>query len=97
VGTSTLNIGRGSVSNYKNVGFMRGAGGTGRQIREDKRGHISSALPSILNRLGIDHATWMSACTQLEKGNMVGCEASIQQAMPTLKRKRMSGFRLPDS
>ena len=70
---------------------------TGRQIRESKRGHISTALPSILNRLGIDQATWLNACTQLEKGNMVGCEASIQQAMPTLKRKRMSGFRLPDS
>ena len=70
---------------------------TGRQIREDKRGHISSALPSILNRLGIDHATWMSVCTQLEKGNMVGCEATIKHAMPKLNRKRISGFRLPDS
>nr|WP_235187360.1 Mobile element protein [Vibrio nigripulchritudo] len=46
---------------------------TGRQIREDKRASINSPLPSILNRLGIDQTTWMNACTQLEKGTVVGC------------------------
>ncbi|MDP2571924.1 transposase [Vibrio penaeicida] len=70
---------------------------TGRQIREDKRGSIHSSLPSILNRLGIDQTTWMNACTQLEKGTVVGCEATIKHVMPKLNRKRISGFRLPDS
>ncbi|GLQ73899.1 transposase [Vibrio penaeicida] len=70
---------------------------TGRQIRDDKRGNIANTLPPILNRLGISQETWLNACTQLERGNVIGKEHSIKHALPVLKRKRVSGFRLPDS
>ncbi|CCN80987.1 hypothetical protein VIBNISFn27_200002 [Vibrio nigripulchritudo SFn27] len=39
----------------------------------------------------------MNACTQLEKGTVVGCETTIKHAMPKLNRERISGFQLPDS
>ncbi|CCO47446.1 hypothetical protein VIBNISOn1_30140 [Vibrio nigripulchritudo SOn1] len=39
----------------------------------------------------------MNACTQLEKGTVVDCETTITHVMPTLNRKRVSVFRLPDS
>ncbi|EGU61392.1 hypothetical protein VINI7043_14345 [Vibrio nigripulchritudo ATCC 27043] len=70
---------------------------TGRHIRDDKRGYIAHALPPILNRLSISKETWLHACTELEGGNVIGKEASIKRALPTFKRKRISGFRLPDS
>lgn len=40
---------------------------TGRIIREDKRGYISSTLPPILNRLGINGTDWINNSTQFEK------------------------------
>ncbi|MGF1863895.1 transposase [Enterovibrio norvegicus] len=70
---------------------------TGRQIRDDKRGYISSTLPPILSRLGFDKADWLNACTQVERGRLVGSSQAIKTALPYLNRKRLSGFRLPDS
>ncbi|CZF86985.1 hypothetical protein GMA8713_05026 [Grimontia marina] len=69
---------------------------TGRQIRDDKRGHIDATLPLILSRLGFESAEWMSACTQIEQGRLVGSSLAIKAALPHLNRKRSSGFRLPD-
>lgn len=40
---------------------------TGRILRDDKRGAIASHLPPILNRLGIDHKTWISNATAFEQ------------------------------
>ncbi|CCO47441.1 conserved hypothetical protein [Vibrio nigripulchritudo SOn1] len=62
-----------------------------RQIEKNR--HTSS----ILNRLDIDQVTWMNACTQLEKGTVVGSETTIKHVMSKLNRKRIYGFRLPDS
>ena len=39
---------------------------TGRTIRSDKRGHIDSALPPILNRLQITAGQWRINTTQFE-------------------------------
>ncbi|MEI8611068.1 hypothetical protein P4S70_20110 [Enterovibrio sp. Hal110] len=69
---------------------------TGRQIRDDKRGHIANTIPPILSRLGFEPADWMNACTKVEQGRLVGSHHAIKAALPLLNRKRVSGFRLPD-
>ncbi|WP_407333271.1 transposase [Enterovibrio sp. 27052020O] len=69
---------------------------TGRQMRDNKRGHINSALPPILSRLGFDPADWLEACIQIERGRLVGSDVAIKAALPQLNRKRISGLRLPD-
>ncbi|ENM5766625.1 Mobile element protein, partial [Vibrio mimicus] len=40
---------------------------------------------------------WLSACTQVERGRLVGSGRAIKAALPHLNRKRASGLRLPDS
>lgn len=39
---------------------------TGRQVRENKRGVIHSQLPSIIDRIGIDHDRWLNVATHFE-------------------------------
>ncbi|SKA70102.1 hypothetical protein SAMN02745132_04536 [Enterovibrio nigricans DSM 22720] len=70
---------------------------TGRQCREDKRGHIDSREPAILNRLGFDSVEWLNAYAHVEKGTLIGTKSSIIEALPLLGRKRLCGFRLPAS
>jgi hypothetical protein len=55
---------------------------TGRQIREDKRGAISEALPPMLQRLGIEPSSWYSLTEGFEKhfNTFVGKPDGIQQA-----------------
>jgi hypothetical protein len=43
---------------------------TGRQIRDDKRGHIDAPLPPIIRRLSIDHDAWCLAMRP--RGNVFG-------------------------
>jgi putative transposase len=43
---------------------------TGRAIRNDKRGHIDAALPSIVARLNIDPDAWEAAMQP--RGNVFG-------------------------
>lgn len=69
---------------------------TGREIRDDKRGHIHRALPPILSRLGFEAEDWLSACTRVEQGQLVGSHRAIKAALPHLNRKRFSGLTLPD-
>ncbi|PMN74015.1 transposase [Enterovibrio norvegicus] len=69
---------------------------TGRQVRDDKHGHIDNALPPLLERLGFDAKSWLETCTRIEQGGIVGTETSIKAALPHLQRKRFSGFRLPN-
>lgn len=66
---------------------------TGRQIRDDKRDHIQKTLPSILARLGLTPDDWLSACTQVERGQLVGSGLAIKAALPHLNRKRTVGLR----
>ncbi|MDD1796343.1 transposase, partial [Enterovibrio sp. ZSDZ42] len=70
---------------------------TGRQCREDKRGHIDCRIPDILERLGFESAEWFDTYAQVERGTMVGAEPSIKAALPLLGRKRLCGFRIPAS
>ncbi|MEI8608337.1 transposase [Enterovibrio sp. Hal110] len=68
---------------------------TGRQSRDDKRGHIDGKEPEILKRLGFDSAQWLATYKHAEKGSMIGTESSIKVALPLLGRKRLCGFRIP--
>ncbi|WP_407333872.1 transposase [Enterovibrio sp. 27052020O] len=70
---------------------------TGRQCREDKRGHIDHHEPEILNRLGFDSDEWLSTYAQVERGTLIGSESSIKTALPLLGRKRLCGFRIATS
>ncbi len=70
---------------------------TGRQLRDDKRGHIENALPPLLSCLGFDTQSWIRTCTRIEGGSIVGAESAVKAALPHLNRQRMSGIRLPDS
>ncbi|MDD1784463.1 transposase, partial [Enterovibrio sp. ZSDZ35] len=69
---------------------------TGRQIRDNKRGHIENTLPSLLTRLGLEPDCWINTCTRIECGNIVGSESAVKAALPHLNRQRVSGIRLPD-
>ena len=40
---------------------------TARIIRDDKPGFMNNTLPPILERLGLNQTTWLSACTQFER------------------------------
>jgi hypothetical protein len=55
---------------------------TGRQIREDKRGAISEALPPMLHRLGIDPDSWFSLTEGFEEhfSALAGRAEDIQRA-----------------
>ena len=67
---------------------------TGRQIRDDKRGHIHHTLPSILSRLGIEDDHWLSLTKGFETcfKDLVGDPESLSQALPVLNRHRRSGL-----
>ena len=54
---------------------------TGRIIRDDKRGAISSNLPPILERLSLDEEQWKILTTEFEQHfkNWVGSEHIVRQ------------------
>jgi len=56
---------------------------TGRQLRDDKRGHINDALPVILNRLDLDQHNWMYLSTQFESRfrSIVSTAHTVWQAL----------------
>lgn len=54
---------------------------TGRIVRDDKRGKISSSLPPILERLTLDQESWKILTTEFERqfGQWVGSEHIVRQ------------------
>ena len=68
---------------------------TGRIIRDDKRGSISSSLPPILERLTLNEAHWKILTTEFEIHfqNSVGsehivrrvCEDKVYQKIPSTR------------
>ncbi|AUI86172.1 transposase [Vibrio azureus] len=67
---------------------------TARQIRSGKQGYQDARLPSILQRLGLDHSHWLTACHHIEKGFFVGTDVSIKASLPFFNRQKVTGFRL---
>jgi hypothetical protein len=68
---------------------------TGRQIRADKRGAISTALPPILERLQIEPAQWLLLTTRFESRfrTLVGAAYHVRTACETLRRRWAQGVR----
>ncbi len=68
---------------------------TARQYREGKLA-MSDSIPPILQRLNINHATWLSASTQLERARAtaVGCQCHVQMAKQSLHKSRLHFVRL---
>ncbi|MEM6986816.1 MAG: hypothetical protein AAF499_09775, partial [Pseudomonadota bacterium] len=63
---------------------------TGRVVRTGKRGVIGSALPPLLDRLGLSTTTWLTISTEFETSfqNWVGSEAAIQRATLNVGKTR---------
>lgn len=66
---------------------------TGRQIREDKRGAIDGALPSILTRLDIDEEHWLYMTQHFESSfkTLVGAVHSLRRVCEEMGYQRMPG------
>ncbi len=67
---------------------------TGRVLREDKRGHISSGAQNILKRLNIDEDRWLQMACKFEDcfSSFVGGEHSIRMICDQLNFQRPSGL-----
>ena len=63
----------------------------GRQIREDKQGHIEKTEPKILQRLTLSHKEYYCVCTALESKPRlwIGTSDKIVNAKTKLERQRM--------
>ncbi|QUJ70515.1 transposase (plasmid) [Photobacterium sp. GJ3] len=68
---------------------------TGRQVKSRSHHCIDATQPSILKRLGLDSAVWLSICTTIEKGTLIGTASVIQAALPHFNRQRCSGLQIP--
>jgi hypothetical protein len=68
---------------------------TGRIIRADKVGAISSAQSPILSRLGLSEEQWLTLTTEFEQHfcYAVGAEQMMQAFKTHTHRKRIGGMR----
>ena len=68
---------------------------TGRAIRADKRGHIPSGHPAILDRLGIDGEQFIRYSERLLKefGTAVGAPAAMVGLCAKRQTKYLHGIR----
>jgi len=66
---------------------------TGRQVRANKRGSISSAIPPLLERMGMEPDKWMMASCHFEARFkcLVGARQSLSKACDTLNFLRVVG------
>jgi len=68
---------------------------SGPQIRNKKKGSITSSLPPILNRLGIESDNWLFLCEYFELlfKNIVGSVLSVQRVCVQLQQRWIQGQR----
>ena len=67
---------------------------TGKIIRDDKRGAISSTLPPILERLDIEQEKWLTLTTQFESRfkALIGHETALRHGASALGYQRTPGL-----
>jgi REP element-mobilizing transposase RayT len=80
---------KGGTIPYRFEDYLALVDWTGRQIREDKRGHVDAHLPPIIQRLNIDHEAWCLAMRP--RGNVFG------RAMGKLNHLRLHASTLGQS
>jgi REP element-mobilizing transposase RayT len=68
---------------------------SGRMIREDKRGYISSSTPPLLQRLDIDARHWLYLTRSFESPfkNLVGTAYNVRKACRELGKNWVQGIR----
>lgn len=68
---------------------------TARQVREGKA-QMSSSLPSILQRLGINQIKWLNVCTYMEKrrATAIGARVLAVKTKAVLNKQRLHVYRL---
>jgi hypothetical protein len=68
---------------------------SGRQIHNKKKGAISSTLPPILNRLGIESDNWLFLREHFEQSfkNVLSSALSIQRVCVQLQQRWVQGQR----
>ncbi len=68
----------------------------GRQVREDKRGHIDERQPDILERLSFPQQECLKLCTELEtKPRLwIGSTKHLTNAKNKLNRQRIVGIHI---
>jgi hypothetical protein len=92
VGNHRQEMPKGIIFNL--IDYLQLVDWTGRQIRDDKVGSISTEAMPILQRLSISPEHWVYLCTHFEskfKG-LVGSVHSLQQACQQFNRKRRPNF-----
>jgi hypothetical protein len=91
VGNPRLNMPDGLP--FRLVDYLELVDWTGRQIREDKRGHIDSDLPCILLRLGIDEEHWLYMTQNFESSfkTLVGAVHLLRKVCEEMGYQRMPG------
>lgn len=79
---------------YNLIEYIQLVEWTGRQIRTDKRGYISSEIPPIFERLKINTSAWLNNCQGLEKTyyRVIGSAARLQEFCEKLKQQRVLGI-----
>jgi REP element-mobilizing transposase RayT len=79
---------------YNLIEYIQLVEWTGRQIKAGKRGHISSDIPPIFERLKINTAAWLHNCEGLEKTyyRVIGSAARLQEFCEKLKQQRVLGI-----
>ena len=67
---------------------------TGRVLRKDKRGTISSVAERILNRLDVDEDQWLEMTSNFEEcfSSFVGGESSLRMACENVSYQRPPGL-----
>lgn len=67
---------------------------TGRQIRADKRGYMTSVIPPIFASLNINSAAWLHNCEKLEHTyfRVIGSAARLQEFCDKLNQRWVRGI-----
>jgi len=79
---------------YNLIEYIQLVEWTGRQLKAGKRGHISSEIPPIFERLKINTAAWFNNCKGLETiyYRVIGSAAGLQEFCEKLKQQRVLGI-----
>lgn len=79
---------------YNFIEYIQLVEWTGRQLKAGKRGHISSDIPPIFERLKINTSAWLHNCEGLENTyyRVIGSAARLQEFCEKLKQQRVLGI-----
>ena len=79
---------------FKLTDYLQLVDWTGRIIRDDKKGHIPTDLPDILQRLNLDAQHWLYLSQHFESPfkQLIGSAHKVRQACETLGKRWVHGI-----